>query len=59
MYTGMIWLDLFLGLVAIVTFFGMIAEKDSRDIRQGCTYGFLVSLGGLIIINALIILAGR
>lgn len=40
-------------LAAALTFFGMIGESRDKEIQKGCTYGFLLCIAGLVIINAI------
>ena len=40
-------------MAAALTFFGMIGETRDKEIQKGCTYGFMLCITGLIIINAL------
>lgn len=46
-----VFVNTFLTIAAVFTFFGMIGEKSDADIKRGCTYGFLISMTGLVIIN--------
>lgn len=45
-------INVFLIIATVFTFFGMIGETKDAEAKKGCTYGFIICLIGLVIINA-------
>lgn len=42
---------IFFMAAAVVSFFGMIGEKEDEGIKAGCTFGLIISLAALALFN--------